>query len=161
MAAQGSGGGKGAPEVRRSGLRDSGTRLAADRIARKRILVVDDDEDVREAVSSALDDEGYEVVVARDGVEALSALRRLPPPGLIVLDLTMPRMNGSEFRRRVLAELPQLAAIPVVIMSADVEGRVQARTLGAAAFLRKPIRLTELFRTVGAQLGARNVEPGA
>jgi CheY-like chemotaxis protein len=122
---------------------------------------VDDDEDVREAVSSALDDEGYEVVVARDGVDALSALRRLPPPGLIVLDLTMPRMNGSEFRRRVLAELPQLAAIPVVIMSADVEGRVQARTLGAAAFLRKPIRLTELFRTVGAQLGARNVEPGA
>jgi CheY-like chemotaxis protein len=142
-------------------LRESGTQLAAGHLVRPRILVVDDDEDVSEAVSSALVDEGYDVVVAQDGVEALSVLGRVPPPRLIVLDLTMPRMNGSEFRRRLGAELPQLAAIPVVVMSADVEGRVKARTLGAAAFLRKPIRLAELFRTVSEQLAARNVEPGA
>jgi two-component system, chemotaxis family, chemotaxis protein CheY len=120
---------------------------------------VDDDDDVREAVSSALDDEGYDVVVARDGGDALGVLQRAPAPELIVLDLTMPRMNGSEFRRRLMLELPQLSGVPLVVISADVEGRVKARSLGAAAFLRKPIRLSELFRAVEAQL--RPGEPGA
>lgn len=115
------------------------------------ILVVDDDDDVREAVSSALDEEGYRVLVARDGADALEVIRGAPPPNLIVLDLTMPRMNGVEFRRRLSAELPNVKA-PLLVMSADVEGRSKARSMGAAAFLQKPVRLKELFRAVDVQL---------
>lgn len=141
---------------------DSGThRLGPPGPGNATILVVDDDEDVREAVSSALDDEGYDVLVARDGMDALAVLRRVPAPQLIVLDLTMPRMTGSEFRRHLAAELPQLSSVPVLVMSADIEGRLKARALGAAAFLRKPIRLSELFRTVSHHLRRSDVEPGA
>lgn len=125
------------------------------------ILLVDDDEDVREAVASALEEEGYDVVVAREGAEALDALRGDCTPQLILLDLTMPHMTGVEFKRRLLAEMPALSRIPVVVMSADVEGREKARLLGATAFLRKPIRLGELFRHLTAHLHPRDAEPEA
>jgi two-component system, OmpR family, KDP operon response regulator KdpE len=143
--------------------RDSGTHHISEGsgTAQHRIMLVDDDEDVREAVSSALTEAGYDVVVAREGAEALDALRNSSAPHLILLDLTMPRMTGVEFRRRLLAEMPRLSAVPVVVMSADVEGREKARTLGAAVFLRKPIRLGELFRHVSAHLRHRDAEPGA
>lgn len=140
----------------------SGTHRIPPRPADSIILVVDDDEDVREAVSSALDEEGYRVVVARNGADALDVIRTAPPPHLIVLDLTMPRMTGTEFRRRLSAELPDVKA-PVVVMSADVEGRAKARSMGAAAFLQKPIRLKELFHAVDVHLrrARGEVEPRA
>lgn len=116
------------------------------------ILVVDDDDDVREALASALAEEGYRVEVAQDGLDALDVLAHRPIPRLIVLDLTMPRLNGSDFRRRMHADLPELCDVPLVVMSADAEGRSVARGLGATAFLRKPIRLAELLRTVDEEL---------
>ena len=140
--------------------RDSGTHHVSSS-GPAPILLVDDDADVREAVASALEEEGYDVVVAREGVEALDALRSGWAPGLILLDLTMPRMTGVEFKRRLLAEMPAMSRIPVVVMSADVEGREKARLLGATAFLRKPIRLGELFRHLSAHLQPRDVEPEA
>ncbi len=148
---------EGARDERASGMLDMSPRQAG----KATIFVVDDDDDVREAVSSALDEEGYQVLVATDGEGALSLLRGVPAPDLILLDLTMPRMTGAELRQRLQTELPVLDAVPVVVMSADVEGRAKARALGATDFLRKPIRLHELFRAVAAHLRRRADEPEA
>ena len=82
------------------------------------ILLVEDDFDVREALAETLRDEGYAVECAVDGVQALDYLRGGGRPGLILLDLMMPRMSGSEFRMVQKVD-PQLADLPVVLISAD------------------------------------------
>jgi CheY-like chemotaxis protein len=82
------------------------------------ILVVDDDDDIREAMRDALEDEGYNVETASDGAQALDRLRAMPnEPCLVLLDLMMPVMDGWTF----LAERnqdPRLAGIPITIVSA-------------------------------------------
>jgi CheY-like chemotaxis protein len=104
------------------------------------ILIVDDDADVRETLCEVLQDEGYSVATARNGLEALDALRQAEHVCLVLLDLMMPVMSGHEFLQRQNAE-PKLAGIPVVVMSAvwDDDGGT------IAAFLRKPIPLQALL----------------
>lgn len=108
------------------------------------ILVVDDDADVREAITSALSDEGYQVTGARNGREALAQLRGQTRPSLILLDMMMPEMDGWRFRLE-LKKLPDLAAIPVVILSAHGNVRDAALALGAVDYLRKPLRIESLL----------------
>jgi CheY-like chemotaxis protein len=108
------------------------------------ILVVDDDPDIREAISSALSDEGYQVTGASNGREALAHLRGQTRPSLILLDMMMPEMDGWRFRLE-LKKLPELASIPVVILSAHGNVRDAALALGAADYLRKPLRLDSLL----------------
>jgi CheY-like chemotaxis protein len=115
------------------------------------VLFVEDDGDVREAVSGALEDEGYDVVGACDGVDALEHLGSGLKPQLIILDLSMPRMAGPELRQE-LAREPALEQVPVVVMSADAGGRKQANAMGAWAFLKKPINLQQLFATIARAL---------
>jgi CheY-like chemotaxis protein len=115
------------------------------------VLVVEDDGDVRAAVSDALEDEGYEVVGARDGVDALGHLGSGLKPQLIILDLSMPRMTGSELGER-LAREPALEQVPLVVMSAETSGRRQATAMGAWAFLKKPVNLQQLFATISRAL---------
>ena len=81
------------------------------------ILIVEDDSDLREALSEVLRDEGYSVESAADGREALDRLRRDLRPSLILLDLTMPVMNGWQFRAEQRRD-PALSEIPVVVLSA-------------------------------------------
>lgn len=108
------------------------------------VLVVDDDDDIRETVAAAIEMFGHEAMQARDGQEALDLLETASLlPGLILLDLMMPRMDGVEFRRRQRTNA-RLAAIPVVILSADTGLEARARELSVAAFYRKPIRLETL-----------------
>jgi CheY-like chemotaxis protein len=108
------------------------------------ILVVEDDPAIRESVCTILEDEGYRVVSAGNGKEAIDMLRALTPaPRLILLDLMMPVMNGWEFYARTRTD-DVVAAIPVVVMSA-YEG--DART-GSLTLLRKPLRLDELLAAV-------------
>jgi CheY-like chemotaxis protein len=112
----------------------------------KRILVVDDDPDIRETLAELLQEEGYAVASAAHGAEALSALRTDPRPGLILLDLMMPIMDGWQFRAEQKKD-PELASIPVVIISAT--GRDEfVSSLGAAQFLKKPINLEQLLAAV-------------
>src|SRR5512138_1723932 len=106
------------------------------------VLVVDDERDIREAVSEVLEDEGYEVLGARDGAEALSK-SRAHHPDVILLDLMMPGMNGWEFRKAQEGD-PELRAIPVIVLSAL--GRVSG--LEAAEFLQKPFELDQLLTAV-------------
>ncbi len=112
------------------------------------LLVVDDDLDIRDALQDVLELEGYAVLLAADGLEALSQLRQgETPPHLILLDLMMPRMDGFAFREALRHE-PALAGIPVLVASADLDVKGAAEGLGVAGWLRKPLDLKELLHTV-------------
>lgn len=118
-----------------------------------KVLVVDDDRDIRETMVDALADAGYEVLAAEDGLDALDVLRSEPAaPGVILLDLMMPRMNGVQFQEEI-ARSDAWAQIPIVVISADSQGRARATEMGAKAYLRKPMRLNELYDTVARALG--------
>jgi CheY-like chemotaxis protein len=108
------------------------------------ILVVDDDEDLREAVTGALADEGYQVTGVGSAREALDYLRQGKPPSLILLDMMMPDMDGWELRLE-LKKQRATAEIPVVILSAHGKVRDAALALGAADYLRKPVRMESLL----------------
>jgi CheY-like chemotaxis protein len=113
-----------------------------------RVLVVDDDADIRETVSLILEDEGYEVVSAPDGAAALAELRDGSPPDLILLDLMMPVMDGWQFREEQLRD-PSLEAIPVVVLSADAGLRDKAGYFGGA-FLAKPVNIDALLAAIAS-----------
>jgi CheY-like chemotaxis protein len=109
------------------------------------VLIVDDDEDIRTAMIDAFEEAGYQVAGAKNGSEALALLQSgLLFPGLIVLDIMMPVMDGYEFRRRQLQDAG-LAPIPVVVLSASVPASQEMSDLRVSAFLKKPIQLTELY----------------
>jgi CheY-like chemotaxis protein len=110
-----------------------------------RVLVVDDDGDIREALASTLADCGYLVDLAENGAQALEVLRapgRLPR--VILLDLMMPVMDGIQFRKVQLSE-PALAQVPVVVLSGKGQIASSAAELGIDAFCEKPIHLDELL----------------
>jgi len=106
------------------------------------VLVVDDELDIREAVTEVLSYEGHEVITACEGTEALRKCQALQPD-LVLLDLMMPGMNGWEFRLAQLRD-PTIADIPVVVLSAL--GRVSS--IDALAFLPKPFGLDDLLDLV-------------
>src|SRR3954469_6810292 len=116
------------------------------------VLVVEDDPDVREMLTVLLGSEGFYAIGAEDGLEALHLLRtvrhRAPhTPCLILLDLTMPRLGGREFRRAQLED-PTVANIPVAVMSGAVNLEERARALGAVATVAKPIDVDALMTVV-------------
>jgi CheY-like chemotaxis protein len=114
------------------------------------ILIVEDDDDIREAMSAFLEAEGYPVIQARNGDEALLALRSAARRFcLVLLDLFMPVKNGWEFRAEQLDD-PAIADVPVVIVSADRSAREKAATLGAIDCMVKPIDFSRLLHTVAS-----------
>ncbi len=116
----------------------------------KTVLVVDDDRDIRDVLTDALEAEGYLVVTAADGQEALNWLRSAAErPCIILLDLMMPRMDGVQFRTELLND-GELAHIPVVVLSADPSAIVAAKSLSFAGSLRKPVPLEALLAAVHA-----------
>ena len=113
-----------------------------------RILVVDDDAAIREALRDALSDEGYDVVMAADGREALAQMS--PRPALILVDLMMPELDGWELIDELQRTAP-LADIPVCVLSAIATHAPPK----ASAVLRKPVKLDELLATIERLLGAK------
>ena len=118
--------------------------------SRGHILVVEDDELLRESLGLLLDDEGYRVAVAENGREALRLLHSALSPDLIVLDLRMPIMDGWQFRALQKAD-PRLGLIPVVAVSAD--DSPQAMAISAHAYLRRPVEPKHLLETIERVLG--------
>lgn len=110
------------------------------------VLIVDDDVDIRETISLLLEDEGYRILAASGGQQALARLRETRDVSVILLDLRMPDMSGPEFIK-VLKEDPDLANIPVVVMSGDTAARAISASIGADACLVKPIELPVLLAT--------------
>lgn len=117
---------------------------------RRTVLVVEDHEDVREIFVAFLTARRYHVLSASDGLEALD-VARATVPDLILLDLKMPRMDGEGFRRAQLAD-PQLAAVPVIVLSGNADAESVATRLGAVACLCKPIDSSSLLTTVARHL---------
>jgi CheY-like chemotaxis protein len=111
----------------------------------KRLLVVDDDDDIRESLSDLLQTEGYEVATARQGLDALTQLRKGLLPSLILLDLMMPQMNGWEFLEARSADAA-LAGLPVVVLSADT--KPLATDAAVCGRLAKPFKIAELLAIV-------------
>lgn len=117
------------------------------------ILVVEDDHDVREALTELLRDAGYGVAWAADGRAAIQALRGGLRPAAILLDLMMPGMDGFEFRAVQRGD-PALAAIPIILMSADRGIDRDALALGAAGRVAKPARIDDVLAVVARIAGA-------
>jgi CheY-like chemotaxis protein len=115
------------------------------------ILVVEDDPDVREAMALLLETEGYEVRTAAEGRDALDQLRSAPA-ALVLLDLMMPVMDGFEFRTQQMQD-PEIAEIPVIVISCGDELQRKAAILRADACLRKPIRTSRLLELVARRVG--------
>ncbi|HTS82723.1 MAG TPA: response regulator transcription factor [Myxococcaceae bacterium] len=117
--------------------------------ATRRVLVVDDDPDILDALSEILEVEGYDVHRARNGREALVRVEQAPPD-LVLLDLMMPVMDGSEFARN----LAPGRRPPIIVLSADRNVSVKAMEIGALGWLAKPFELDELLAAVRRALPA-------
>jgi two-component system phosphate regulon response regulator PhoB len=126
----------------------------------ERILVVDDEPDLRELVQFGLEQVGYEVETASTGHEALDRLRRATPD-LVVLDLMLPDLSGTEVCREVRSD-PTLAAVPIIMLTARSEevDRVVGFELGADDYVTKPFSPRELALRVRAVLRRQKRAPG-
>lgn len=113
----------------------------------KRILVVEDDNSIRELLVELLQSEGYEVASAINGLEGLKYLQSQTNPDLILIDLMMPVMDGYSFRTEQMKN-SEWSKIPVVVMSAEANAKEKMKTFGITAFLSKPVELDTILRTV-------------
>jgi CheY-like chemotaxis protein len=112
-----------------------------------RVLLVDDDSPSVDALRDLLESAGHRVVCAENGREALERLRGGDAFCVILLDVMMPVMNGYEFREEQLKD-PNLAAIPVIVVTADGRAREKARQLGSERYFQKPFSPADLLRAI-------------
>jgi CheY-like chemotaxis protein len=115
----------------------------------KHILIVDDDDDLRETLQILLEASGFSVSVAPNGRAALDRIHAGPPPSLILLDLMMPEMNGWQFLEHARDDA-SLASIPIVIMTAHRSR--EPSTVPPEDVLHKPFDAPKLFATIAHHL---------
>ena len=106
------------------------------------LMIVDDDDEIREALEDVFAEQGYSVIVARDGRQALARLEQGERPDAIFLDLWMPVMNGWQLLE-ALSSNPELNRIPRVVLTAARDQK--ARDLNVAEVLMKPVRLEQVL----------------
>ena len=112
-----------------------------------RILIVEDDDDIRETLREVLVAEGYNVEVAKDGIDAYNKLQATEHASVVLLDMMMPRMDGESFLA-ALKNHPELAGVHVIVISGNARARDRAQELSAAACLVKPFELDDLLGVV-------------
>jgi CheY-like chemotaxis protein len=112
-----------------------------------RVLIIDDDPDVRELFQDILRGAGFDAVVAESGAQGLAVLRSDPQIRVVLLDLLMPEMDGWRFRHHQLSQ-PQFAAIPTVIVTGAPLGGAAHEQLQAADYLSKPVPREQLIGAV-------------
>lgn len=112
----------------------------------KKILVVDDEENTRLALSRLLAREGYAVQAAANGYEALDRLRETPAE-LIITDLNMPEMDGLAFLRELNRNHPSSNVIMITAYG-EIESYLEALNLGAFEYINKPVRLDDLKKVM-------------
>jgi two-component system chemotaxis response regulator CheY len=109
------------------------------------VLVVEDDDDIREVIIEILEAEGYSTLSARNGKEALDLLEQTAKPCLVLLDMMMPIMNGRQFLDAIMKN-SRLAPLPVLIVSAIAD---KTNTEGSIGYLKKPIDINVVLDVVG------------
>ena len=114
------------------------------------VLVVDDDPRVRLAIQWALEDAGLHVVTAEDGERALQ-LAATAPPAVMVLDMTLPVLDGYEVASAVRANFGE--SVPILVVTADGHAAEKAHRVGAYAYVRKPFDIGDLVDAVRLGLG--------
>jgi len=119
-----------------------------------RILVVDDDENIRELLRLHLSSAGYEVQLAADAIVAGYIVLKAPPD-LIITDVTMPHMDGFEFVAALKSDA-SLRDIPVIFLTSVEDGDARGKELGAVGYITKPVRADRLLSIV-----AQHVPGGA
>jgi CheY-like chemotaxis protein len=107
-----------------------------------KILIVDDEDDLRETLRDVFEDEGHEVRTAENGAEALAILAREALPDVVILDLIMPGVDGVEVHAR-MARDPRLCRVPVIISTSD-----PSRAPAGVPVMKKPIDLDRLLAAV-------------
>lgn len=112
-----------------------------------RVLIVDDDFDIRDALADVLQAEGYDVHGVADGELALEYLRANPAPALIILDWMMPNCDGPHFRK-LQREDAAIANIPVVLLTADARITEKSAEVQVDDYLKKPVQLDRLLAVV-------------
>jgi len=117
----------------------------------KRVLVIDDEPTIRELITDALCEFGFEVEAAANGAAAFEVMRRWAPDA-IVLDLMMPRLDGTAFVD-LLRLNPGFQSIPVLLVTASYSAQEAAERIGAKAFLAKPFELDRLIELVAELTG--------
>ncbi|MEO8064290.1 MAG: response regulator [Pseudomonadota bacterium] len=127
----------------------------AQNVRRSRVLVVDDSMSVRRAVATLLEDQGYDVTMARDGLEAIK-LMEVARPDVLLTDLEMPNMNGLELSQHVRSR-PELAGLTVIMITSRSmdKHRRQALSAGVSVYLTKPYTDHELLQHVANAVTGR------
>ncbi len=113
-----------------------------------KIFIVEDDIDVRESLVMLLEAEGYDVVTAEDGLDAMSQLSAMTAmPDLIILDWMMPRMDGAQFYA-TKKTFPKIEKIPLILLTADGRVKEKSRMINASIGLAKPIEVDTLLSAI-------------
>jgi DNA-binding response OmpR family regulator len=119
-------------------------------MSHRKVMIIDDDTDIRESLTEVLREIGYDVVAASNGREALDLLEGMSDrPCLILLDLMMPVLDGTGFRE-IQRQHVALAPIPVVVITANRDADARVEAMQVAGYLRKPMELDDLVAVVGA-----------
>lgn len=124
--------------------------MSSDTPSCKSILIVEDNEDIRDSLEEALKMEGYRAYSVKNGAEALEALKRMPGPALILLDMMMPGMDGWSFLEAQKQD-HVLATLPVVVVSALTAARALShgeQPTQAVGYLQKPVSIEPLLEIV-------------
>lgn len=123
-------------------------------MAKERILIVDDEKNIVSSLTAILSDEGYEVSMTGDGVEALELIQK-DPPDLVLLDIWLPGMDGIEVLKTLKTYNP---GVEVIIMSGHgtIDTAVKATKLGAQDFIEKPFSLDRITESIKNVLQEKN-----
>ena len=113
-------------------------------MSNKSVFIIEDDVELRESLRDALEDEGYVVHCAANGLLGLELLERFERPCVVVLDLIMPVMTGNEMYDAMQAD-PRFSDIPVVVSTSD-----PSRAPSGVLILKKPVRLQTILTTIGS-----------
>ena len=122
------------------------------------ILVIDDDESIRQLLQLHLSSAGYEVHVAADAISAGYMVLR-SPPDLIITDVNMPHMDGFEFIAALKAD-KTIPNIPVIFLTSMEEGDHRGKSLGAVGYVTKPVRADRLLQLVAKHVPGGTVPIG-
>jgi CheY-like chemotaxis protein len=124
----------------------------------RRVLLIEDEAAIRLELAELLREKGYEVLTAENGEDALACVPVDQPPSLILLDLMMPVLDGWQFRAAQL-QRPDLADVPVVIITGGHDAADEAARLGAVGYLVKPFKWSALLTALETDYGARRATP--